>query len=37
MSWSDPQQLKWGPDEIADVIDYLNRRYYKFPPSSGAK
>lgn len=30
--WADQQQLGWGPDEIADVVDYLNRRYYKFKP-----
>jgi len=37
MRWADQQQLNWGPDDIADVVDYLNRRYYKFPPPSDAK
>jgi cytochrome c5 len=35
--WSDQQQLDWGPGEVRDVVDYLNRRYYKFPPSSGVQ
>jgi len=29
--WSNQQQLDWDAGEIADVVDYLNRRYYKFP------
>lgn len=33
--WSNQQQLGWGPGEITDVVDYLNRRYYKFPAAAG--
>jgi mono/diheme cytochrome c family protein len=35
--WSDQQRLNWNPDDVADVVDYLNRRYYKFPSPSRAK
>ena len=35
--WSNQQQLGWGPGEIADVVDYLNRRYYKFPAATGGQ
>ncbi len=27
--WSDELKLPWSADEISDVVDYLNRRYYK--------
>ncbi len=27
--WSGELNLSWGADEISDVVDYLNRRYYK--------
>jgi mono/diheme cytochrome c family protein len=32
--WADDLKLPWGEDEIGDVVDYLNHRYYKFeePP-----
>ena len=32
--WSSELKLQWSADEIGDVVDYLNRRYYKFemPP-----
>lgn len=35
--WSGEEKLNWGGEEIADVVDYLNRRYYKFPPPAGVK
>ncbi|HYA37023.1 MAG TPA: hypothetical protein VEI74_01950 [Candidatus Methylomirabilis sp.] len=35
--WSNQQQLGWGAGEIADVVDYLNRRYYKFPSAPGGQ
>ena len=35
--WSGEEKLNWGGEEITDVVDYLNRRYYKFPPPSDAK
>lgn len=28
--WANQQELGWGPDDIVEVVDYLNRRYYKF-------
>jgi hypothetical protein len=33
--WSNELKLQWSADEICDVVDYLNRRYYKIavPPS----
>jgi hypothetical protein len=30
MHWSNELKLSWKADEIGDVVDYLNRRYYKF-------
>jgi mono/diheme cytochrome c family protein len=33
--WSDEEKLKWSEEEIADVVEYLDRRYYKFPPPAG--
>lgn len=33
--WSNQQQLGWSPGDIADVVDYLNRHYYKFPAVPG--
>lgn len=35
--WASEQKLGWGPEEIGDVVEYLNRRYYKFPPPTGGK
>ncbi len=35
--WSGEEKLNWSGEEIAEVVDYLNRRYYKFPPPSGGK
>jgi hypothetical protein len=35
--WASEQKLGWGPEEVGVVVDYLNRRYYKFPPPSGGK
>ena len=32
--WSNQQQLGWGPGDIDDVVDYLNRHYYKFPAAA---
>jgi hypothetical protein len=29
--WSGEEKLGWSEEEIVDVVDYLNRRYYKFP------
>ena len=28
--WSNELKLSWKADEIGDVVDYLNHRYYKF-------
>ncbi|MGE5240315.1 MAG: hypothetical protein ACM3NI_01590 [Bacteroidota bacterium] len=33
--WSNQQQLGWSAGDIADVVDYLNRHYYKFPAGPG--
>lgn len=27
--WSGEMNLSWGADEISDVVEYLNQRYYK--------
>ena len=35
--WSTQQQLGWSAGEIADVVDYLDRHYYKFPAAAGGK
>ena len=32
--WSDELKLPWGADEVRDVVDYLNVRYYKFERST---
>ena len=31
--WSDELKLPWGADEVGDVVDYLNVRYYKIEGS----
>ena len=31
--WSDELKLPWGADEVRDVVDYLNVRYYKIDGS----
>jgi len=35
--WSGEQKLNWGEDELADVYQYLNNRYYKFPVETPVK
>lgn len=35
--WSGEEKLTWSEEEIVEVVDYLNRRYYKFPPPGGKK
>lgn len=35
--WSSEEKLNWGEEEIAEVVEYLDRRYYKFPPPAGGK
>lgn len=35
--WSGELKLKWSEDELADVYQYLNNRYYKFPVESPAR
>ena len=35
--WSNQQQLGWSPGDIADVVNYLNRHYYKFPAGPGGQ
>lgn len=30
-TWSWHAGLGWSAEEIADVVDYLNRQYYHFP------
>jgi mono/diheme cytochrome c family protein len=32
--WSRVARPEWSEGEIADVIHYLNDKYYKFPPES---
>jgi mono/diheme cytochrome c family protein len=31
--WVDELKLEWTADEIADVFEYLNLKYYQFPPA----
>jgi len=35
--WSGEEKLGWSVEEVGEVVDYLNRRYYKFPPSGSRK
>jgi mono/diheme cytochrome c family protein len=35
--WSGELKLNWREDELADVYQYLNNRYYKFPVETPAK
>lgn len=30
--WATTQQLRWGDEEIGDVTNYLNQRYYRLAP-----
>jgi cytochrome c5 len=35
--WANHLKLGWDEAEIDDVVDHLNRRYYKLPPDSPAR
>lgn len=35
--WSGEEKLPWSEEEIVEIVDYLNQRYYKFPPPDGRK
>lgn len=35
--WASELKLTWGADELSDVFQYLNNRYYKFPVETPAK
>lgn len=35
--WSEELKLNWREDELADVYQYLNNRYYKYPVETQAK
>jgi mono/diheme cytochrome c family protein len=37
LRWSRELKLYWSEDELADVYQYLNNRYYKFPDGTPAK
>ena len=37
LRWSGELKLNWSEDELADVYQYLNNRYYKFPIETPAK
>ena len=37
LRWSGEQKLNWSEEELADVYQYLNKRYYKFPIETSAK
>jgi mono/diheme cytochrome c family protein len=30
--WAAELKVTWGAEEIDDVVTYLNRTYYKYPP-----
>lgn len=34
-TWSWHAALGWSPEDAADVVDYLNREYYRFPEPAG--
>ncbi len=29
--WVEENRLKWGPEEMEDVVQYLDRAHYRFP------
>jgi mono/diheme cytochrome c family protein len=29
--WAEENRLRWGPEEIEDVLHYLDRTHYRFP------
>jgi hypothetical protein len=35
--WSDELKLTWSAEELNDVYQYLNNRYYKLPVETPAK
>ena len=35
--WSGEEKLNWSEEEIVEVVDYLNQRYYKFAPPGRKK
>ena len=37
LRWSGELKLDWREDELADVYQYLNNRYYKFPVGTPTK
>jgi len=37
LRWSGELKLDWREDELADVYQYLNNRYYKFPVKTPAR
>ncbi len=37
LRWSGELKLTWSEDELADVYQHLNNRYYKFPVETSAK
>jgi hypothetical protein len=37
LRWSGELKLNWRDDELADVYQYLNNHYYKFPVDAAAK
>jgi mono/diheme cytochrome c family protein len=37
LRWSGELKLNWSEDELADVYQYLNNRYYKIPVETPAK
>ena len=37
LRWSGELKLNWSETELADVYQYLNNRYYKFPVETPAK
>jgi len=32
MHWSGYLKLRWGKEEVEDVVQHLNQRFYKLPP-----
>jgi mono/diheme cytochrome c family protein len=37
LRWSGELKLNWSEDELADVYQYLNNQYYKFPVGTSTK
>ena len=37
MRWAGQRKLQWSADDVAEVVDYLNGRYYQLTPNESEK